>query len=123
MGQYDFVAASGIEAGISADGTTLYQSPETFFLTDGVIFVGANPFLAEGGLLFSAGGTEFNFFYSSGSYLLFGSNGFGPTGNRLYNPLAEGTATLTAVPESGMTVVMLGAALMGFAAFRRRFAR
>jgi len=123
MGHYAFVVASGVAAGVTGVGTTLYKSPDDYFLSDGAVFVGANPFLTEGGLVFSAGGKEFNLFYSDvdSSYFLVGSNGHSATGKRLFDPVAGGIATLTAVPESSATLAMFGTALLGVAALRRRW--
>lgn len=99
-----------------------------YFLWDSVVNVGSNPFLTTtGGLEFVNGNTQFNMWADGpGVYELWGNiPGDGQTsayGNN-YKPAAMGTATLTeAVPESSATVAMLGAALMGLVAVRRRFA-
>jgi hypothetical protein len=49
-------------------------------------------------------------------------NGYGnfPAGFGWGNPNVDGTATISVVPDSGMTVALLGGALLGLQALRRK---
>ena len=104
-GDYTLVPGSG------SDGS---------FVWDSIVFVGSDPFLdTTGGLQFAMAGAEVNMFYNSGqwdpadTYSLWGA----PPN---WAPESYGTATLTPVPDGGLTVALLGGALVGLQALRRK---
>ena len=89
-----------------------------FFVWDGVVATGSDPFLDVDGLLFSNGTNEFNLWGNSpGNYNIDGNIG------GTYNPVAIGEAALASVPDSGLTAALIGGAVAGLAALRRRFAK
>jgi hypothetical protein len=101
----------------SSVGSTPTNAPSGIFNYTSDVYIGLDPFLPSwGGLLWAAGTDEMNMWSNGdGSYSLWGNIGGG------YNPSAIGTATLSAVPESGATIAMLGGVLLCLAALRRRF--
>jgi hypothetical protein len=130
------VAVSGtfnVSSGPRAGNYLLVSIPPTgntgVWLYDNILYPGSSPFLSStGGLLFTADGnastangvnmwynTNAQFSQPAGTYSLWGNP---PT----YNPEAYGTATLTPhVPDGGTTLVLLGGALTGLGALRRKF--
>jgi hypothetical protein len=95
-----------LQAGSGSDGS---------FNWDSAVAVGSNPFLGNAGLLFVGSGVEVNMYTDSNGYNLWGNIG----GN--WNPMAIGDATLTSVPDGGLTVALLGGAFACLALLRRRF--
>jgi hypothetical protein len=99
------------------------------FIWDNEVFPGSDPFLDGDGLLFVDDGSELNMWGNSPSNYSFYGN---IDGN--YSPISDGgTATLTLVsqgnsvsaasaPDGAWTAVLLGGALAGLEAFRRKLA-
>src|ERR1035437_4260804 len=88
----------------------------TDLIVDNVVNVGAIPFFDVYGLAFvnQPEGIDFSLNYGN----VYNLAGFGPVGYAV--PNATGTATLTAVPDGGMTVALLGSALMSLGGLRRK---
>jgi hypothetical protein len=114
----------------TADGTDL-------FVMDNAVPLTVNPsFAGNGGLAFVSGITDLGgptaieraayafviYGDGAGGAGLFGSGvGNATTGHVYYGPTNGGTFTLTpAVPDGGMTLTLLGTALTGLAAVRRK---
>jgi hypothetical protein len=129
IGQIDVVGGLAISGYLNVTGglgvgtyTLVAPGSDGSFVWDNAVAPDANPFIPGSGLLWRTGGFEFNLFYNFtsqwapiGTYSLWGNI----DGN--WHPAANGTATLTSVPDGGATVALLGAALLGFALLRRRF--
>ena len=131
FGTIDVVGGSAISGSIDVLGGpnsgiysllpgSWFPSPLGAFDADNLVSPGSDPFLDVYGLLFTGGSTEINLWGNfsgggPGSYSLFGYNAV--TG---YAPQALGTATLTQVPDSGMTLILLGSALIGVAGIHRK---
>lgn len=106
-------------------------SDGTYLSYDNVVNVGSDPFIDDTGLAFAdgpaqtAGTIGFNLWSNGpGSYTVFGDPPWG-------SPYTSGTATLTVatdnpngspVPDGGMTVSLLGGALIGLQTLRRKLA-
>jgi hypothetical protein len=117
-GFYALVAV--VPSGISSFGSFTY---------DNAVAPGSTPFIPRTGLLWATGDIEFNMFYNfsttwggaAGTYGLLGNLGSTVDHPRRYGPVASGTATLTAVPDTGVTITLLSGALVALALMRRRF--
>jgi hypothetical protein len=121
-GSFTAISGSGTETvGTTTDtltlifnsaGTARNSSPSTVFNFDNQLFPSANPFISNGGLLFSSSTQEVNLF----------SNGPGSYQFGQQNRFNEATTfTLTAVPEP-TTFALLSLGLLGFAVSRRKAA-
>ncbi len=80
-------------------------------------FFASSPHVDNGGILFNAGGWDYNFYTVGAQYYL---STYNPNGS-LYNPGDTGGVVVAAVPEPGTWAMMiLGFAGVGFVAYRRR---
>ncbi len=111
-GSLDVTGGSGLGSYLLQPGSGTDGS----FIWDNLVAVGSTPFLDNAGLLFMGGGVELNMYTDSNGYNLWGN-----VGGVNWNPVAIGDATLTSVPDGGLTVALLGGALAGLALLRRRF--
>jgi hypothetical protein len=86
-------------------------SSSGYFIYDNELLYGQNPFVSNGGLLFTDGGLELNLFSDGPSvYQIYESNG----ANVYADP------DLSAVPDGGTTAGLFGGALAGLLALRRK---
>lgn len=120
-GYFDVSAGTAIGDWILAPGS----GSDGSFRWDNAVNPASDPFLTDGGLLFTSGGNEINLWGNSpGSYSLWGNVG----GN--YNPQVDfGVATITAIPEpinyalSGFGLFFVGVSVGRYCFCRRRFVR
>jgi hypothetical protein len=86
-------------------------SPSGYFIYDNALLYGQDPFVSNGGLLFRDGSLELNLFSDGpGIYQIYESNG----ANVYADPDDQ------KVPDGGPTAGLLGGALAGLVALRRK---
>jgi hypothetical protein len=117
-GSITVVGSGSINDGIyNLEPGTWFASPLVAFNADNSVFVGSATVLDSYGLLFGNASTEINLWGNSpNNYSLYGWNV--ATG---YVPAVNGT--LNGVPDGGMTFGLLGGALVGLQALRRKLSR
>ena len=118
--QWQVNSGSGTYTNANGQTFTINIAPgagsDQYFIWDNIAYPKFSPLLDNGGLLFDV---------SSGQEL----NIFGWTAGSLYDALTAppayggdaGGFSLTAVPDGGMTLMLLGSALFGVETLRRRF--
>lgn len=103
---------------LPGSGTYINNVSPTINLTyDNIVTAGASPFLDDNGLVFTGVNSlgqdsGFELWYDNGTYIF--------SGNPPYTYGIDGTATLTTVPDGGMTVGLLSSALVGLQVLRRK---
>ena len=120
-GGYDVLALTGTLSGPGGGSISLIANPAqpTAFnngswIYDNVLFPQAAPFVDNSGLLFSAGGSAFNW-YSVGSQTYLSSNAWAGT----YNPgELLGSVALNTPEPSTWVMMLVGFAGLGFAGYR-----
>jgi hypothetical protein len=93
----------------------------TDLIVDNAVTVGGNPFLDIYGLAFTSPGDTEGIDFSLDSGTTYNLGGFGTFG--YYVPNANGSATLSAVPETSSTLALLGCSFGAIISVRRRLAR
>ena len=92
-------------------------SPSGYFYFDNTVADGMTPFLDNNGLLFHNGTLELNLYWSGGNsvdgYVLYDNKGVNIGGSAYESAVGS-------VPDGGMTIALLGGALMGLAGLRRK---
>jgi hypothetical protein len=122
-GGYDVLALTGTVSGPGGGSISLIANPAQSaafnngsWIYDNVLFPHAAPFVDNPGLLFSAGGSAFNW-YSIGSQTYLSSNAAAGA----YNPgELVGSIALNAPEPSTWVMMALGFAALGFAGYRGR---
>jgi hypothetical protein len=112
---------SGAFVGSPAAVTALEPPGNPSWIYDNQFNAAGNPVVSNGGILFLAGGFDYNLYsVGSGPSSLYYLSTFNPDGT-LYNPGDLGTLKVAAVPEpSTWAMMILGFAGIGFLTYRRK---
>ncbi len=131
LGVIDGVSGTLTASDLGNTGSMTILAPGAFASNDNV-WTGSPTYISENGVSFVAGGTDYNVYYFA--------SGADPNGNP-YEPtsctllglcitantygqpseqIASGDFTLSAVPDSGSSLMLLGFGLLGMAGFAHR---